>query len=203
VKGAVVGPDGKPLAGASAATLSDAAGLFRMSARASVAIDRDTGTFTATDMDPRQPQGLIFSHEGRKLAAHAEVRGDARDPVTVRLQPWGTLKGRLLGAGGEPLSGVTADVAVRDKAGGGHTLRRGVLGRPVATDKEGRFEMEGFVPGLTFDLVFTAARPGSVPRLPLPGQAAGRVIHIVNGLSWKPGEAKDLGDLKTQPPGGR
>jgi RNA polymerase sigma factor (sigma-70 family) len=159
--GAVLGPDGKPLAGAR-----------RRGWRAPLA----GSDFTEGGFDPNKPgrRVLEFVHDGRKLAGFLVVKGDEKGPLRVRLEPWGTLTGRLLTPEGEPLTGVA--VSCSDHGG------------DASPDKDGRFRIEGLTPGWKYTVYVSKE---------------GRSLDIVGGrpkgLTIKPGETKDLGDVRVKP----
>jgi hypothetical protein len=193
VPGTVVGPDGKPLPGARGTVLRGAdrplsgfGGQYP-----AVQIDKATGALTLSGLDPRLSHRVYFCDAARKLSALIEVKGDAKGPLTVKLEPWGSAKGRLLDAAGKPLAKAELRVFCRD--GKGEAMRGFLpepLGKSAVTDAEGRFALEGFLPGMTFDVhVLVPAEVGALPT---------RVVHRVKDLAWKPGEAKDLGEITTK-----
>ena len=58
----------------------------------------------AIALDPKQPRPLFFRHDEKKLAAVVMAKGDESGPLTVRLQPAGTVTGRLIDDDGQPRS---------------------------------------------------------------------------------------------------
>jgi hypothetical protein len=60
----------------------------------------------------------------------------------------------------------------------------------VTTDKDGRFEIAGLLPGVSFDLAVLVALQ--------KGEPAIYVVHTFENLTWKPGEAKDLGTVTSR-----
>jgi hypothetical protein len=192
--GTVVGPDDRPLAGAHVAGLS---GLLPVGSDSAAKLE--TASFDVTGLRPREPRVLVFVHEEKKLAKVQKVGTDGEDPLKVRLEPTGTLAGRVLDANGRPQAGLKVAVAYRwqdiDAA-----RREGkdfkdlprellsslawgpVLNRETTTDADGKFRIGGLVPGLKYDL---AVNDG-------PGQD---VLHK-ESLSVESGKDKDLGDLK-------
>jgi hypothetical protein len=109
--------------------------------------------------------------EEKKLAGWLVVRGDAKAPVRIRLEPWGVVTGRLVKPDGEPMTGVTIYAGARG-------------GQP---DKEGKFRI-GLVPGQKFGLTVIK----SPYRLEISGKD-------VKDLTLRPGETKDLGDVRVKP----
>src|SRR5262249_40465683 len=91
VEGKLVGPDGKPVAGATA--LGHPA-------------DLKADAFTAGGLYPGEERTLSFVHREHKLIGHVVVKGTEKGPLTVRLERWGALTGRLVDPGGKPLPGV-------------------------------------------------------------------------------------------------
>src|SRR5262249_4540830 len=128
--GSLVGPDGKPVAGATAYGL-DYYGPRNAGGAAALTAD----TFTALGLDPEKPRTPFSVHKERKLIGHVVIKGEDKGPLPVRLQPWGTLTGRLTAAG-KPLP----NVRVRAR----HDLPAPGVGPPdssgweATTDRDGR-----------------------------------------------------------------
>jgi hypothetical protein len=156
LKGTELGPDGKPLTGARQYRWNTLPGS-----------DFTVWGLPANKL--RKPRTIEFVHEGKKLAGTVIVHGDEKEPLQVRLQPWGTLTGRLVTLRGEPLTGVT----VSCDAGNYYP------------DKKGRFRMEGLTPGLNYEV--WVSQEGGI--LDIIGGAP-------KNLTLKPGETKDVGVLK-------
>src|SRR5262249_27324132 len=141
-------------------------------------------SFEATTLDPLKTYTLSFVHKQRKLIGHAVVRGD-KGPLTVRLQRWGTLTGRLVDEAGKPLAGVRVG------------LKHPALPEPgarepdgeVLSDAEGRFRVEGLLPGLKHELAL-----GSDGKRTVTSRAPDRLKDLVTA----PGEVKDLGEVRVK-----
>jgi hypothetical protein len=181
--GTVLGPDGKPLAGAMVKGLT---------AIWPTATPLKTAEFTVVALDPREPRQLMFVHLKRKLAGKLVVRGDEKGDVTVRLKPWGTLTGRVLDEDGKPMAGVGIQL------GFPHSMFflpvtwwASPQGEVIKTDRNGRFRAEGLTPGMKVRLSASSARKLF---LPLAGTPDG-----MRELSVRSGETRDLGDLKIRP----
>jgi RNA polymerase sigma factor (sigma-70 family) len=161
LKGTVLDPDGKPLDDVRVAGLRD------------MGYWANTGAeFTVESLQPNKPRLLQFKHEVRRLSGSLSLSGNEKGPLSIRLQPWGTLTGRLITTQGEPLDGARVSC--------------GALS--VQTGKDGRFRIEGLAAGLKYDLFITKGFyvrhiEGSEPK----------------GLTIKAGETKDLGELKIKP----
>jgi hypothetical protein len=170
VSGTIVGPDGKPVTGV---TIDSAFGVWFE------AKDLPTATFRIPGIDPKHPRAFWFRHRGKNLGAAVVLRGDERMPVTVRLQKCATLTGRLVDDDGQPRdSWLMGD------------LHRGQLGTSTGVGffsarpgKDGRFRIEGIIPGLTFGL--WAGKNASMFDQ-----------HLVPKMKLDAGQVKDLGDLK-------
>jgi RNA polymerase sigma factor (sigma-70 family) len=192
VHGRVVAPDGKPLEGALAAGLTAVQKVSRRMPAGSG--DRLAGSsFTAAALEPAHPRTVVLYHEEKKLAKALTLRGDERGPLTVRLEPLGSLAGRLVDAGGQPVAG--ADVLVRASrsmattlpgeltVNGLGSLRNIVAYRDAKTDREGRFRLDGVVAGMKYDLWCNDRE----------GKFRGPVKH---DLAAPPGKTVDLGDVR-------
>jgi hypothetical protein len=182
VKGSLVGPNAKPVAGATAFGLNFDPVMTRdvMYSKARENEVLKAHTFAATSLDPQQGRTLSFIHKERKLIGHVVLEGNEEGPVQVRMQPWGVLTGRLVGASGKPLSGIRITL---------HYPRLPSPGvRPpdesAVTDAAGRFRIEGLLPGLKHELALKKEKATL---------SAGEALK---GLSARSGEVKDLGDVR-------
>ncbi len=172
--GKIVGPDGKPVAGVTAYGLRVLEGRTPKLAGAA---------FRAYGLDPAAPRDLLFWHPGRKLARAVQLRGDEQEPVVVKLEPTGAVQGRIVDAAGRPLAGVEVEVSYQGKASFVPSLNSlSFSRRPTLTDANGRFRVEGIVARQALRVV--GLRRG------------GRVSHEVIGFELKPGQSKDVGDVK-------
>jgi RNA polymerase sigma factor (sigma-70 family) len=187
LKGSVVGPDGKPLAGAHVAGLS---GVTRLLFGRTDRLDTDS--FTVGGLDPKRPRPVVFVQAEKKLAKVQRVCGDESEPLTVRLEPLSAVAGRFLDADGKPLAGLKVTAALSFDEADNKDLPRELLleypawskvvNRETTTDAEGRFRIEGLVPGMHYQL--TAKDGGGA--MPYSGKLA----------PPEAGKTKDLGDLK-------
>jgi hypothetical protein len=177
--GRVAGPDGSPVAGASVAGL----GSKFEGPRALRGAE-----FTATLLDPARPRYLLGRHAAKGLAGSVVVRGDEPGPIELRLGPAATISGRLVDGDARPIAGAWIQVGYRE---GGGIAVPATRGRPdderILTDGDGKFRVEGVVPGL--EAAIWASKDGRPLRL---GESTEKI-----GL--RPGEAKDLGDVKAVP----
>lgn len=171
VHGSVVGPDGKPLTGAS---IQGAWGIR-------YAIDRmPNAQFAIPAINPKRPQPFFFLHREKHLGAVVILKGDEPESFTVRLQPTATLTGRLVDADGDPranvnLSGFIEPGQLHITEGWGGIFN-------TTTKKDGRFRVENVLPGIHYT--------GWI-------QKTYRITGtIFKNLTLKPGETHDLGDIK-------
>jgi RNA polymerase sigma factor (sigma-70 family) len=161
VPGKVVGPDGKSLAGVLAFNLAPGISMQRL----------EKDTFTLEGFNPRRTRILAFVDKDRKLGAFVKITGEAPRLLTVRLEECGSVTGRILDPDGKPKSGATVRVDSDALPDTGPAS--------VKTDREGRYRIDGLVPGQTYQ-----ARFGPAPF----GQ------YLSPAFALKPGESKDLGD---------
>ena len=182
---AVQDASGKPLAGVWAAGLTDHPQWLNT-------YKLPEATATVYALNPDKPRAMAFFHAEKKLGGTATVRGDERGPVVVKLAPLGQVSGRLFDADDKPLKGVEVSLGADLQMKSGGELDRVVAprGKPVRTDKDGRFHIEGVVPGLKFVLFLQAKAPvfGGVASL------------AVRQVQVKPGEKLNVGDLRNLKP---
>jgi hypothetical protein len=177
VTGTCAGPDGRPLAGVSISASLGYGPTIDIR-------DLPTPRFTLCALNPERPGPFFFYHHGKKLAAAVVVKGGEAEGLTVRLQPTATVTGRLLDTDGTPLAG--ADVA-GDIKGGQLNIAQGWGGFFWAkTDKDGRFRIEELIPGVQVGAHYRHGNPSRQGDL------------IFDALTLKPGEVRDLGDVKVK-----
>ncbi len=164
--GTVLGPDGKPLAGALACGLSGW-GLWQRAAL-------PAAEFTVREFNPRRPRPVLFRHPATGLVGVAQPPKENGGAVTVRMGPGATVTGRVVDAHGEPRAGVELHLSFR--------LRKGAEGvsyipEPIKTDAAGCFRIPALPIGYQYRL---SDHKGEVP---------------VRG-DLRPGETTDLGDVR-------
>jgi RNA polymerase sigma factor (sigma-70 family) len=176
-----VAPDGQPLAGTTASGLSDDS--------SSTEHPQDSPRFQVHALDPSRPRRVTITHPGRKLIGSVYLKGDEAGPLTVRLQPWATLAGRIVDDEGKPRGRLELHGLGFFSTGSILPVRldeQGLLPEDVRIGRDGRFRIEGLVPGLKYG-----------------ASAAEGVMFqgdVFRDVTVAPGEAKDLGDLKVVRP---
>ncbi len=176
LSGTILDPEGKPLAGVR---------VLNMNPRHFwTAKPLATASFTLTAMDAQGRRSLVFLHEGKHLAKAVDFKESGPGPLTVQLEPAGTITGRLVDAEGQPRPGVSCRIYLELKYDGGVA---GHFPERVTTDRDGRFRVEGLAAGLRYQII----ELGKPPK--------GEVAVVATRLSVKAGESKDLGDVKAKP----
>jgi hypothetical protein len=174
----IQGPDGKPLAGAT---------VSGMTASWPITFPLTESSCTVYALDPEKPRQVLFLHPGRKLAGQLTVRGDEKQPPTVRLAPTGTVIARVLDADGQAIAGAEIRLAFPSEAAQELYRHLNQQQEPPRTDDKGCFRLEGMVPDLTFHLQIFKGRTFLVgtPRVGPRRVGAGQTL--------------DLGDIRTRP----
>jgi len=139
-KGRVLGPDGKPLAGARDFGLTG----YRWWEHERL----KTAEFTVQGFNPRRPRELLFQHPEKGLVGVAQPPKKNGDTVMVRLGPGAAVTGRLVDDDGKPRAGVALQVWFRLKED--RQFRQYPSWSP--TDREGRFRIQALLPGYEFRL---------------------------------------------------
>jgi RNA polymerase sigma factor (sigma-70 family) len=136
LKGSVVGPDGKPLAGAIFYGVSPNVFEFQT---------LTTDTFIVTGLNPRRSRSLLFYHKEKNLGFYKVIDGNESGPLKIQLQPCGTATGRIVDRDGQPVPEWTLRFCRGTLIGPG-------AGPEAKTDKDGRFHVTGLVPGQKYSL---------------------------------------------------
>jgi RNA polymerase sigma factor (sigma-70 family) len=172
VKGRVLDPEGRPLAGAQPRGLADWWDTWTG--------PLPTAEFEVTGLASGDARQLAFLHRERRLSGSLILRGEFQGPIEVKLEPWGTVTGRLVDEAGQPRAGVELGWPSNQK-------RRveegpGSLPEHAKTDADGRFRLEGLAPGLRYELQILGN--------------GGFYGAVFKELTVKAGETRDLGDVK-------
>lgn len=174
-----VDPDGKPVAGTMASGVTD---LFSF-----IAYPQSSSEIEVFALAPSHPRRVIVTHAGRKLIGSVYLKGDEPSPLTLRLQPSGTIVGRVVDEDGKPRGGISIGSIHGSEPE--NPADQGVLpnqepnGGGIPLGRDGRFRIEGLVPGLKYG---GDAREGAAKYLGI----------IFRDVTAGPGEVKDLGDVK-------
>ena len=134
----------------------------------SVSDDVDDRGFTVTGLERDRPRPVWFLNSERTLGRAITLPGDEHGPLTVTLQPCGTIVGRVIDGKGGPRPNVRVSSSVE----------LGLAHQDTRTDADGRFRITGLLPGLSYGLYIENAPEG------------------MTGLTVRSGEVKDLGDLR-------
>jgi RNA polymerase sigma factor (sigma-70 family) len=190
--GTVVGPDGQALAGVRGADLSQRKkGTWdALDPWIQVAVDAQTGKFTATGLHPRRSQLLLFFQPERKLAGHIEIPIETQGMLTVKLQPCGSLKGRLVTEDGLPPESPALILYCVAPDGERYAFFREQRFIPSITiEKDGSFHIEGLPAGLKLVIEILA-------RSDQPGLTQMRgVVRELTDVEVQAGQSKDLGKV--------
>jgi hypothetical protein len=176
----VLGPDGRELPGA--VTIGRE---LRMSSFGEVPLA--TGRFDIRALQHGEKRRVIAFHTEKKLAGSVVVTGGQSERAVVRLEPWGEAIGRLVDDTGRPVKDgfqtpLTDGACYTDLDQGASPVRPNRGNDQVPPD--GRFRLGGLAPGLKYRFQFHTYK-----REREHGKA---VLEVV----VKPGEVKDLGDVR-------
>jgi len=169
----IVGPEGEKLKGVVATTDIYGGRPQRLG---------DDGTITVRGVSTGKAKYVQAVCPEKKLAGKLEVTGDEK-AATLKLEPWLGMRGRVVDEDGKPvpnaeLSFISARVSPADEDYTGFWYK----GTTIKADANGRYEIDGLVPGMTYTLsVKYKGQPGFI-------------LHFK--ANWPAGEPKDMGDLK-------
>ena len=167
------------------------------------------GRFEVHGLDPDAEVPIYFLEPKGKLGATVRLSGKSGSggPVTVRLEPCGTARARLVDPTGKPVARVSlshgsrwssrpgpidrdrnqpAEAARRRSRPARGSTRSTTRDGPVS-DAEGRIAFPALIPGATYSVHRRS------PRRPAPFR---------KDFTVKPGETVDLGDIPIEKPPG-
>jgi hypothetical protein len=130
--------------------------------------------------DPGKDEPILVVNPNEAAGALLEVRGDEPDPISLSLQPAGTVTGRLVDDEGQPRQGVPF-VVVQDLK----TTRGERFPGEPPTGPDGRFRISGLVPGVPYSVVA------------ISNGEANHVMGTIGNPRWtiKPGESQNWGNV--------
>jgi RNA polymerase sigma factor (sigma-70 family) len=159
-KATVLGPDGKPLAGARVFGLPGM--RWAQSPR------METAELMVHGFNPHRPRAVFFQHPEKRLVGIAAPPKKNGDPVTVRMGPGAEVTGRLVDADGKPRPRIELKMWFRTKKG----RELSHVPEGIKTDGEGRFRIPAVVPGYELGLTdgqgeasFSPLRSGEMKHL--------------------------------------
>ncbi len=178
--GRLTGPDGRPVVGAVAHGLSALWGMYQT---------LDADTFEVGGLEPGHPRQLVFTHQARKFGGALLLKDEdlkSTALLEVKLVPMGAVTGRLVDADGLPWARARLHVAINYPD---HPHATDIVETTTA-DAQGRFRIDGVVPGVETDVLSIEApnRPGALLD---SGNALRKLV-------LKPGEIRDVGDVKAK-----
>jgi RNA polymerase sigma factor (sigma-70 family) len=179
--GRLIGPDGLPVVGAEAYGLSAREWSGTVASR-----PLDADTFEVGGLEPGHPRLLVFTHKARKLVGAAVLKDEdlkSNAPLEVKLVPAGVITGRLVDDDGLPWAGVPMKVWMSDPDQPSRSGFGCLFGEEVTSDAQGRFRIEAFVPGVETEVTIETG-------VTINGS------NSLRKLALKPGEVRDLGDVK-------
>jgi RNA polymerase sigma factor (sigma-70 family) len=192
LKGSVYGPDNRPLDGVYVG------GCWPIIHQDLFDHERlNSNTFTVGGLKPGRPRVLAFYNREKSLGKVLRLHGDEAKPLNVHLEPLGAIAGRVLDDKGRPWAGLKVLVVVTRKDrtfppefGWGPSSWIKLTQFETTTDREGRFRIDGLLPGLKYDLFAAEGEIVIRPGVALP--------YRTDDLSVQSGKTKNLGDLKSK-----
>jgi beta-lactamase regulating signal transducer with metallopeptidase domain/5-hydroxyisourate hydrolase-like protein (transthyretin family) len=133
--------------------------------------------FDILALNDDEQRTVLLHHEARALGKALRVKpADGQSgPLTVRLEPCATVTGRLVDGDGEPAASAELRIDVAGDGDFGRSLR------DIATDADGRFRHDAFLPGLAYNIYAEGSNIA--------------FTAVAKNLEVHPGETIDLGTI--------
>jgi protocatechuate 3,4-dioxygenase beta subunit len=180
----VIDPEGRPVSNYVAYGVSNMWGWQH----------QQTGEFPVKAIKPGERRRVSAYHRERNLAAAAIIEEKTAGPFELKLQPAGSLTGRVLDEDGQPVTDATVYSVLGDNPGDDAAfwpphpdLRSSAANIPL--DKQGRFRLDGLIPGKRYTAHAQAPRKRD-------GEIQNADLGVVfQDVTVEPSQTKDLGDL--------
>jgi RNA polymerase sigma factor (sigma-70 family) len=154
VKGRVLDPDGKPVNSAvlyHALGLRDHGDVIFLQRQTLEPVPVTGGAFVLNGLDPKAKLTAFVLDPKNEWGARAEVVGEE---TTIRLQPCGKIRLRLVTTSGKPSRGHSLSLQFSLEADPSSSLLQaaamGSRDSPPRSDAEGRLTIGGLIPGVTY-----------------------------------------------------
>jgi len=176
----ILDPDGQPLEGAEVLGVGEFThGLAHF---------QPTSVATIMALTPDRPRDLVVWHLGRKLVGTAKLDLAGGPAQSIKLGPWGEVRGRVVHPDSTPrgrlgLYTLERHYPDQPRADGSLIHPETLTDGGLATDPAGRFQIRGLIPGQTYEIVVTDADDHAIGTL-------------TADLVVRPDEMKDLGDVR-------
>ncbi|QDV22569.1 M56 family metallopeptidase [Aureliella helgolandensis] len=150
-----------------------------------------TQDFSVEGYDPAIGRRLIVFEPVSNGVAMKLLQDRSSAGIELQLEPAGSVTGRLVDSEGEPVRDVVITSSLADKRPGDdlHTdlafFPNLLEGKPLLTDRDGRFVVRGLIPGMKY-AASAALRSASSNR---------RIGNVFVGVAVASGEVRDLGDI--------
>jgi len=180
LRGTVLDTEGKPLKGAHYRGATESGSSWA---------PLDSAQFLVKGYRPDKPRTLVFVQLDRKLSGSVVLEGEQTGTLSVPLQPWASVTGRLVDGDGKPIAGVELqDTHLPTRLWGkGPNGEYSRIDKSYVTDTDGRFCIERLAPGVEY-------RPRVFDK------QTGKYLSMGTfEVVLEPGEAKDLGEVKLVP----
>ena len=139
--------DGTPLRNVEIALFGEGMKAAKSGADGRFSIDITPGTYRVSI----QRAGFVLRRRPRTELTNGAMlqlkEGDKIADVTIPLWPAAVIRGKVLDASGEPVSGAMVTVQNPNRLRGRGSMRWGIGGRPGMTDDNGDFRLFGLDPG--------------------------------------------------------
>lgn len=156
---------------------------------------KQTTELVVEDLLPNHSRKVFAFHRESGLAGGVLVDENSKQPVEIKLIKSGSLKGRLVDQSGDPITDGTVSVDYQKLWGNepyaiwADPANPYTGSRAILVDSEGRFELNGIIPGWKYTANVSAPRK-------MQEQMISMIIgQAFTDMEIKPGEVRDLGDI--------
>ena len=147
----------------------------------------DQSRTVITGLDPKATRTVLFQHDGRNLGAVLIIKPGEDDRAGAdgdALRPCATVTGRVVDGDGKPVRGE-----VESRMSYGDNNESGSVGPDFPLDAEGRFRIEGVIPGASYAF-WAKVRAVDDPN---PEPLRFEPFAMVEGLTAQPSQVIDVG----------
>jgi len=163
--------------------------LHRAESRVTFRQSASGNQFSADQFQPGETRQVLVHAPAKQLGAVLDIKAELQSPVQMKLQPTGSLVGRIVGSDGQPEAGMAIQFELLTDDGFQQ------IAAQVFTDANGRFQQRSLIADLKYRVAAIRLN-GSQRTMSTSAPKMDSQWYVAKDLQINSGELVDLGELK-------